>query len=119
MQIALWIASGLLAAAMLATGVMKLVTPRVELAKKFRWAATWSDANVKLLGLAETLGAIGLVVPIVTGILAVLAPIAALALTVLMLGAVKTHVDLHEPIVAPAILALLGVFVALARFGVL
>ncbi len=83
-----------------------------------KWAKTWSDGNVKLLGLAEILGGIGLIVPQVTGILPILTPIAAVCLVVLMIGAVKTHVDLKEPAVPPAILALLGVFVALGRFGV-
>ena len=86
--------------------------------EKFKWAKTWSDSNVKLLGLAEVLGGIGLIVPQVTGILPILTPIAALCLVVLMIGAVKTHVDLKEPAAAPAILALLGVFIALGRFGV-
>jgi hypothetical protein len=117
MRIALWVASGLLAFAMVSAGGLKLVTPRVKLSEKFQWAKTWSDRNVKLLGLAEVLGAIGLIAPQVTGILPILTPIAALCLVVLMIGAVKTHIDLKEPAVAPAILALLGVFVAVGRFA--
>ena len=119
MHLALWIASGLLAFAMIAAGLFKLVTPRVKLMEKLKWARTWSDGNVKLLGLAEVLGGIGLVVPPLTGILPVLAPIAALCLVVLMIGAVKTHLDLNEPPYPAAILALLGLFIALGRFGVL
>lgn len=119
MQIALWIASGLLAFAMAGAGGFKLVTPRVKLMERMKWAKTWTDGNVKLLGLAELLGGIGLIVPQVTGVLPILTPIAAVCLVVLMLGAVKTHVDLKEPAAPPAILALLGVFVALGRFGVL
>lgn len=119
MQIALWIASGLLAFAMLAAGALKLVTPRVKLMEKFKWAETWSDGNVKLLGLAEVLGGIGLIVPQITRIMPILTPIAALCIVVLMLGAVKTHLDFKEPAAAPGILALLGVFIALGRFGVL
>jgi DoxX-like family len=118
MQIALWIASGLLAFAMLGAGAFKLATPRVKLAEKLKWANTWSDGNVKLLGLAEVLGGIGLIVPQATGIVPILTPIAALCIVVLMIGAVKTHIDFKEPAVAPGILALLGVFVALGRFGV-
>ncbi len=118
MQIALWIASGLLALAMLGAGGLKLAKPRVELMERMKWAKTWSDRNVKLLGLAEVLGAIGLIVPQLTGILPILTPIAAVCLIVLMIGAVKTHVDLHEPVAPPALLALLGVFVALGRFGI-
>jgi len=118
MQIALWIASGLLAFAMVGAGGFKLATPRVVLMERMKWARTWSDANVKLLGLAEVLGAIGLIVPRVTGILPILTPIAAVCLAVLMTGAVKAHLDLKEPPAAPAILALLGAFVAVGRFGI-
>ncbi|MEZ4376306.1 MAG: DoxX family protein [Polyangiaceae bacterium] len=117
MHLALWIASGLLAFAMLGAGAIKLLTPRVKLMEKMKWAKTWSDGNVKLLGLAEVLGAIGLVVPYGTGILPILTPIAAACLAVLMIGAVKTHLDLKEPALAPGLLALLALFVALGRAG--
>ena len=36
-----------------------------------------------------------------------------------MLGAIKTHVDLAEPVVAPAALAVLAFVVAVGRSGVL
>ncbi len=117
MHLALWIASGLLAFAMLSAGAIKLVTPRAKLMEKMKWAKTWSAGNVKLLGLAEVLGAIGLVVPHGTGILPILTPIAAVCLVVLMIGAVKTHLDLKEPALAPGLLALLALFVALGRAG--
>ena len=118
MQLALWIASGVLAIAMLAAGGVKLATPRVKLMEKMKWTKTWSDGNVKLLGLAEVLGGIGLIVPQGTGILPILTPVAATCVAVLMIGAVKTHLDLEEPVAAPGLLALLGMFVALGRFGV-
>ena len=116
---ALWIASGLLAFAMLAAGGAKLAIPRLKLVEKMKWAATWSDSQVKLLGLAEVLGGIGVIVPYATGILPILTPIAALCLVVLMAGAVKTHLDLNESPAPPAVLAVIGLFVALGRFGVL
>lgn len=62
MDIALWAASGLLALAMIAAGGAKLAIARVKLLDKMGWAESWSDARFKLLGLAEVLGAIGLVV---------------------------------------------------------
>lgn len=119
MGTALWIASALLALVMVATGGMKVVVPRVKLMEKMTWARSWSDGQFKLLGLAELLGGIGVIVPQLTGILPILTPVAAVCLVVLMAGAVKTHVDLKESPAAPAILALLGVFVALGRFGVM
>jgi hypothetical protein len=119
MDTALWIASGLLALAMVAAGGVKLVVRRVKLLRKMNWAETWSDGQFKLLGLAELLSGIGVIVPHVTDIVPVLTPVAAVCLVVLMAGAVKTHVDLKESPAVPSLLALLGVFVALGRFGVL
>ena len=119
MDIALWIASGLLAFAMMVAGGAKLAVPQAKLLEKMKWAESWSDGRFKLLGLAELLGGVGVIVPHATGILPILTPVAAVCLVVLMAGAVKTHMDRKEPPAAPAILALLGVFVALGRFGVL
>jgi hypothetical protein len=119
MNLVLWIVQGLLAFAMGAAGALKVVAPRVKLAEKMKWAATWTDGRFKLLGLAEVLGAVGLVVPWTTGILPVLTPVAALCLLVLMLGAVKVHLDRKESFAPPAVLAALAVFVAIGRSGVL
>lgn len=119
MNTALWIVQGLLAFAMFGGGAFKLVTPHDKLAAKMKWATDWPPARVKLLGLAEVLGAAGLIVPWVTGIAPILTPIAALCLLVLMGGAVKTHLDLKEPIAPPAILSALCVVVAIGRFGVI
>jgi hypothetical protein len=69
--------------------------------------------------LAEVAGGVGLIAPQASGILPVLTPIAACCLRVLMLGGVKTHIDLKEPIVAPAVMSALALFIALGRFGIL
>jgi len=117
MHFALWIVQGLLAFAMVMAGAFKVVTPREKLAEKMHWARTWTDLNVKLLGLAEVLGGVGLIVPAVTGILPVLTPVAAVCLAILMGGAVKTHVDLKEPAAPPTVLGALCLFVAVGRFA--
>jgi len=118
MNVALWVIQGILALVMLAAGSLKVVTPREKLAPKLKWTASWSDGSVKLLGLAEALGAAGLVVPWLTGIAPILTPCAAVCLLVIMIGAVKTHIDFKEPAAAPAVLGVLCGFVALGRFGV-
>lgn len=118
MNTALWAIQGLLAFAMFGAGLFKVVTPHAKLAEKMKWATTWAPARVQLLGAAEVAGAAGLIVPWLTGIAPVLTPIAACCLLVLMMGAVKTHADLKEPVVPPAVLAVLCVVVALGRFGV-
>lgn len=94
-----WIAVGLLSVAMLAAGVVKLLKPRDELETMgMLWVADYTDQQVRLIGAAETAGAIGLVVPAATGIAAVLSPIAAVCLGVLMAGAFGVHVRRKDPL---------------------
>jgi uncharacterized membrane protein len=109
---ALVISQGLLAGAFILTGGAKLLLPRETLQKRMRWAAGWPRARVKLLGLAEVLGALGLVLPGTTGIAPVLTPLAALCLAVLMVGAVETHRRLGERFSPAVIVGALCLLVA-------
>ena len=117
MNLAIWIVQGLLAAMMLGAGMFKIITPRVKLAEKMHWAKTWTDGNVKLLGLAEVLGATGLVLPGLLRLLPVLTPIAAICLAILMAGAAKVHVDFKESPVPAVVPLLLAIFVASGRLA--
>lgn len=116
MKKTMWTVQILLALAFAAAGAMKLVTPRSQLvANGMGWAESFSDSQVRLIGAAEALGAIGLVVPAATGLLPALTPVAAGCLAFLMGGAVMTHVRRGEPPFAPLILGLLAVFVVWMR----
>ena len=75
MNIALWIAAGLLAVAFLAAGLAKLVQPREKLASNMGWVEDFSDGPVKLIGLLEVLGAVGLILPAITKIVPILVPL--------------------------------------------
>ena len=117
MLIAYWIVAGLLALVFLLAGVMKLSRPRTALASSgMAWVDDFSDGPVKLIGAAEVLGAVGLILPGLIGIAPILSPIAAAALAVLMLGAVVTHVRRKENFVAPLVLALLAAVAAVLGF---
>ena len=119
MTSALWVAQGFAALVFLLTGALKVATPKEKLAEKMHWAATWPPGRIKLLGLAEVAGALGLVLPAALHIAPVLTPIAAACLAVLMLGAVQTHRGLHESFVPALVLALVCVAIAAGgfRFG--
>jgi hypothetical protein len=117
-NIVLWVFQGLVAFAMLAAGGMKLATPREKLIPKMPWATDFSATQIKLISAAEVLGGIGLIAPWATGILPVLTPVAALGLTVIMGGAVATHVRRKEPPVPAIVLAPLSLIIALGRLGV-
>jgi len=118
MNIALWIAAGLLAALNLAVGAMKLVQPREKLAESMAWVAHFSDNAVRAIGAFEILGAIGLVLPAVTGIAPILVPLAAAGLALMQVGAAITNAR-YEPNRLPLniVLILLSLFVAWGRFG--
>ncbi len=115
LNVALWIAQGFVALVVAFTGTVKLVVPREELAKKMHWAADWPRWRIKLLGLAEVAGGVGLVVPRATGIAPFLTPLAALCLAVLMAGAVRTHRRLGEGAAPAVVVGLLCLGVAAGR----
>ena len=116
MTTTLWIAQGFGALVFLLTGALKLVTPKEKLAGKIHWAAIWPPGRIKLLGLAEVAGSVGLVLPAALHVAPVLTPIAAVCLAVLMFGAVQTHRRLHESFVPALVLALVCVAIAAGRF---
>lgn len=64
---------------------------------------------VSFIGLAEVLGAFGLTLPVWFGIMPILAPLAAGGLSIIMLGAIYTHLKLKEyPNAGVALLFLVG-----------
>src|SRR5712691_11677154 len=79
----LWIVQALLAAVFLFSGGMKLVMPPDVLAQML----PLPSLLVRLIGLAETLGAIGLILPGLLRIRPGLTPLAAAGLVLLMTGA--------------------------------
>lgn len=117
MIIAYWIIAGLLALAFLAAGLMKLVRPKDALvASGMGYAEDFSAAQIKLIGLAEVIGAIGLILPMLVGVVPVLGPIAAIALAVLMTGAIVVHIRRKEGFIPPLVLDLLAVVAAVLGF---
>jgi DoxX-like protein len=61
MNTALWIAQGVLAAAFAMSGTLKLAKPREQLKEQLGWVEDYSGSTVKLIGTAELLAALGLV----------------------------------------------------------
>ena len=120
MNTALWIIAGILAFAFAGAGVMKLTSPREKLLPNMPWVADFSDAQVKSIGGAELLGAIGLILPPLVDVAPVLAAVAAAGLVLTMIGAAVVHLKRGDGIAgaAPAIvLGALAAFVAIMRFG--
>ncbi len=121
MNIALWIVQILLALAFLMAGVMKSTQPIDKLAVRMKWVNAMKPPQlVRVIGILEILGAIGLILPAVTDILPWLTPVAAIGLVLTMIGAMIVHIRLGEGShIAPNIvLLLLAAFVVIGRFVV-
>lgn len=120
MLIALWVVNGLLALAFLASGTMKVLRPKESLvAAGMAWTEDFSAPILKLIGLVEVLGAIGLVLPLLLGVAPTLTPIAALGLAIVMSGATVVHVRRKETAMPPVILGVLAAVSSVLGFLVL
>ncbi|WP_127131481.1 DoxX family protein [Georgenia sp. SYP-B2076] len=118
MNIALWVVAGILAAAFLAAGLMKVAQPRPKLvASGMTYAEDFSDGAMKGIGAVEVLGALGLILPAVLDTATVLVPLAATGLFLVMVGAAVVHIRRKETFVPALVLGLLALVVAVFRFG--
>jgi hypothetical protein len=113
----MWAIQIVLALAFAATGMMKLVRTKAQLSANphMGWVQSIPEGQIKLLGLAEVLGAIGLVAPMAIGLAPTLTRVAAVCLATLMGGAVATHTMRRESAAAATILAVLTIVVASFR----
>jgi len=113
----MWAIQIFLAVAFGAKGTMKLVRSRAQLAANphMGWVYSVPEDRIKLLGVAEILGAIGLVVPMAVGVAPILTRVAAACLATLMGGAAATHTMRGESAGLSTVLAVLVIAVAAFR----
>lgn len=115
MSLALWIVQGLLALLFLGLGLMKLTMPLDEIAAMMGLPGLL----IRFIGLAEVLGAAGLILPGLLKIRTGLAPLAAVGLTIVAVAATIFHLSNGDGIGMasfPLIVALLSAFVAYGRW---
>ena len=100
MNVAYWIVAGLLALLYLYSGGVKLVRSREQLRPMMAWVDSTPMPAVRAIGAIEVLGAIGLVLPPLTGIAPWLALVAAIGFVVLQIGATRVHLRMGDRQVA-------------------
>ncbi len=121
MNITLYIAQGLLACMFLMAGIMKVTKNKETLREKLGdWTDNYTEKKLKLIGLLEILGAIGIVLPIFISALAILVPIAAIGIAMIMVGALILHLKRKEKdkAIVNLILLLLALFIVVGRLYV-
>lgn len=109
----LWIAQSVLAAIFLFAGGFKLVLPAAALAAQ----SHMPGAFIKFIGVCETLGALGLILPGLLHIQERFTSLAASGLVVIMIGAVVTTILQGQGPAAllPALVGTIAVYVARGR----
>ena len=115
MTYALWIVQVLLAALFLFAGGTKLILPLDKLTGPVAMPGWF----LRFLGVAEVLGALGLILPGLTGIRPGLTPLAAAALAIIMIGATVITLAGGDVVLTliPLVVGLLLMFVAYGRRG--
>ena len=114
----LWIVQGLLALIFMYAGGVKLVLPIEVMTEQM--PVPVPGPFLRFLGVAEVLGAFGLILPGLLGIRPGLTPLAALGLVIIMIGATVLTLAGVVPGggVGPALIPLvLGIFSAFVAYG--
>lgn len=107
MTVAYWIVAALLGVFYLYAGGKKLVQSHEQLTPMMGWVDTVPMPTVRGIGLVEVLGAVGLVLSLLTGVAPALALVAAIGLAVLQLLATGLHLSRGEAKGIPLNLALI------------
>ncbi|GLU53965.1 hypothetical protein Dfri01_34260 [Dyadobacter frigoris] len=118
MNIMLWIAQVLLAAFFIMGAVMKFM-PIEKISAKMPWTGQVPALVVRILGVIDLLGALGLIFPLLLHIKPKLTPWAAIGIILMMICAIVFHVSRGEESVIGVNLfcIVLAGFVAWGRFG--
>jgi putative oxidoreductase len=118
LNITLWIVQGLTAALMLMSAFMKIATPIPELSAKWKWTGELPQQVVRMLGIVDLLGGIGIILPAILKIKPGLTPLAAVGVVLLMISATVFHISRGESSVIAfnIILMLFASFIAWGRY---
>jgi putative oxidoreductase len=111
----LWTFQVLLALLFLFAGIMKLVTPAEKLAAL---APQFSVNFLRFIGVVETLGGLGMVLPGLLKIKTGLTPLAAAGLVIVMIGAVVVSYQMKgmSGVPVPLVTGIVAAFVAYGRW---
>jgi hypothetical protein len=119
---ALWIVAALLAVELLFSSA-KIIVPKEKLATTggaaTKWVGDFSQGALRVIGVLELLGAVGLILPAAIGIAPVLVPLAATGAVLLFVGAVIMRLRRGEraTILIDLTNLAMAAFVAWGRFG--
>ena len=109
-----WVLSGLLAALFLMAGVMKVLNPH-NADKPMPTLLDYTPGQVRVIGIAEILGAIGVILPALLGVLPWLTVVSALGLAAIQFLAILAHRRHGEQFTMNIVLMVIALLVAVLR----
>ena len=90
----IWFIQGILCGVFLITGFLKIFLPKEKLVPKIGPSVgELTSTQIKLAGVSEVLGAIGLILPVKLDLYPILTPFAAIGLALAMLVALSLNVE--------------------------
>jgi uncharacterized membrane protein YphA (DoxX/SURF4 family) len=110
----LWVVQGLLAAAFLLAGAPKLIMSAEQMASP--GPIQVPVLLIRFIGVCEILGAIGMILPGLSGIKPGLTPLGAAGLVIIMIGATVINI-VDGPAVAAILTVVLGVMATYVVYG--
>ena len=121
MNIALWVVQIFLALLFISAGGQKLLQSREAMMQGSftSYAGDFSPGFLRMIGILELLGGIGVILPQATGILPWLTPLAAMGLAIIMAGATNVRLRRGEPQMAigTAVFMLMALIVVYGRYS--
>lgn len=117
LSVGLWTAQGLIFASFVTFGAMKLFLPVEQLAAMWVWPGQVPEPFLRVMGVVDAAGGIGVLLPALTRIQPRLTVGAALGCAVLQIAAIVFHVSRGEAYVTPlnAVLLALSAFIFWGR----
>ena len=113
METTIWILKGFIALIFTFTGIFKILLPKTKLLDKgMKGLRDLDKKQIKMAGLMEVLGAVGLVLPTLLNIYPVLSAISALCLSLTMIVAGWINYKLKLSIIPNIMIFVICIFIA-------
>jgi uncharacterized membrane protein YphA (DoxX/SURF4 family) len=103
----------LLATEFIMVGIVKLTDSPVEVLQYFPWTEDFSSIQIILISIAELCGGVGILFPMLHKKIRFLVPVAALELTILMIGATYVQLGRGEKYIFPIMAAIVAFLIFL------
>ncbi len=119
MNAILWVLQGLLAAFFLMAGYGKVSSSRQHHIDSGHIKPDSSIVPIRILGVLEMLGSVGIIVPCLVGIAPVLTPVTAVCFCLVMVGSLVVHIQKkgYKFLPLPVIIIAMASLVAYYRLG--